>query len=177
MDNTPPKAPVGLQTLKTFDPRAVLVRLLGPEPTKGRIRTVGVQLASLIIRPAPFTTGYVYNILSGKQNIGAPLAQALRGVWVAQNGGHPISGAFDPIDVYAVAGTVEPASLILARSRRCPTCLIPFVPRVPNQRYCNHVCKRRRPKAPPPPQGSSAAGMESTEGDGALLSEGENDGE
>lgn len=129
-----------------FDPSAELRGLfsvlaaLRPATRAEAKEALGRRLAETIGRErGAFTTSYLENVVAGRQEAGAPLVRALRALWIARNGGSPIAGAFEPIEVRS-RGDVEPGSLILGGSTRCENCGVPFVGRE-NQRTCSKVCK------------------------------------
>lgn len=123
-----------------FDPVETLRDLLGPDPSARTKRQVA-RLLNDIGRPTrPWSVGYIENIAADRQDPGAPVVRALRAVWIRQNGGSPIVGAFENAIVKIRPGQVESGALVLGKSRRCPYCGTPFVPAVGNQVYDSLIC-------------------------------------
>src|SRR3990172_5202329 len=101
---------------------------------------LGWRLAETIGRErGSFSPAYLENVIAGRQDPGAPLVRALRALWISANGGSPIVGAFEPIEVRS-RGDVEPGALFLGHSSRCLNCGVSFVGRE-NQRTCSKTCK------------------------------------
>lgn len=126
------------------------MELIGDAPRTKDLERIGIMLQKLVRRKKPFTAGYFYNIISGEQNLGAPLARALRAYWMSQNGVRPpIAGAYENIAARAIPGTVETGSYILGDSKRCANrrCMHPFVPVVPWQKYCSEACRKEEADA------------------------------
>lgn len=143
--NEPKSALSGAQGHK-FEPKEILLELLGEEPSTRTVRQVGRRLAELIERDYPFTPSYIYNVISDppRQDIGGPLEQALLAAWGAENGVRPdYATACVNVTVKALPGQIEEGAYILGESTRCanPKCMAPFYPRTWNHKYCCKSCR------------------------------------
>jgi hypothetical protein len=140
------RRPLRAFTSKKFDAEEMMAELVGDHPKKSDLTTLGRGLADLVHRHEPFTPAYFYNWRAGTMKIGAPLRDALRAYWMAGNGVMPpYAGAFQPIQLKALNGNIEPGSYVLAGSVRCGhrACNTPFVPVTPNQLYCCAFCRKQ----------------------------------
>lgn len=124
----------------TFDPVKTLQDLLGDDPSAAGKKAVAKFLSRIGDHSPPWSVGYIENIVAGRQEPGAPIASALRAVWIHKNGGPPIVGAFAPVQVRARSDAVETGSLVLGRSTRCSECNYPIVPKTPNGKTCSDIC-------------------------------------
>jgi hypothetical protein len=128
-----------------FNPRTFLIELVGDFNSLERRKKVAKLLANRIRRSQPFSESYIYNVAAGIQEASprGELYLALRSVWMHKHEGHPIAGAYEPVEVRAIPARVETRSLILSRSVRCENirCNIPFVPVVPWQKFCCKECR------------------------------------
>jgi hypothetical protein len=132
-----------------FEPRAFLTNLarpyltLQPRRRDHFLRLLGKRLACKIDRGnRPFSPKYLRNVVTGHQPAGAPLISALQALWIGLEAGCPIAGEFSQIEAHG-RSDVEPGAMILAASRRCRGCDAPFVPKVPNQKWCSKECRQR----------------------------------
>lgn len=132
--------------IKEFDAIETLEELLGDDPTPAAKRTVAHRLSRLAGKASGrgFTTSYLDNVRAGRQDVGAPLGRALRAVFVANGGGHPVIGALEPVTIYARPDQLEDGAIAPnVRSRRCArlACSAPFVVNSPTHLYCSAECR------------------------------------
>lgn len=133
-----------------FDPVETLRGLIGESARTKHVEKIGRMLARLIRRDHAFTASYLYNVLSGAQEVGKPLRLALRAYWMAGLGARPKhAGAYEPIELKAIPGNVETGAYVLSHSKRCGNrqCMHPFIPTVPWQKYCSAECRREEENA------------------------------
>ena len=129
--------------IEKFDPRATLIKMIGEIPTPLSKRVAASVLAKTVGRNSHFSISYIENVHSGKWKPGVTgkFYAALRAVWEHQQGGHPIMGAYAPVEVWVIRENIPPNSLILGKATNCHYCGIPFVGVVHNQKFC---CEKHR---------------------------------
>jgi len=134
---------MALSPVSRMEPREVLIGMVGSDTSLRRVREASALLARSVRRSEPFSPSYLYNVMEGRQPPAGELLAALRAWWEHANGGHHLAGAFEPVQVRAVPGTVATGALILGHSVRCPRegCGIDFVPRTQTQRFCSRECQ------------------------------------
>ena len=129
--------------IERFDPKEMLLFLLGDNPSARRKKQVAEMLARLIKRQTPFSISYIENIYSGRWELSeGDLLRALYATWRTLREDHPTLGAFEPIEVLAIPGTVIAGSMVLGATRYCPICGMGFIPTAHNQVYCCREHKR-----------------------------------
>lgn len=135
-----------MKNIERFDAVETLREMLGDKPTVHAKTVVARRLSRLAGKEngSGFTTSYLDNVVAGRQSAGAPLARALRAVFVADGGGNSVIGALEPVTIYARPGQLETGAIgPNVRSKRCARvrCSQPFVANAPNHRFCSDRCR------------------------------------
>ncbi|HXV98622.1 MAG TPA: hypothetical protein VEC93_09370 [Anaerolineae bacterium] len=122
--------------------RQVYEEIYGPLDQTGskqrNLEELGWRMAKIIGRSEPWSYRALNGVLNGQSgyNLTEEMQRALQALTVQMDGGSPLQALIKPIQAYSINGHVKAGSIILGESRRCETCQVLFVPRVPWQKFC-----------------------------------------
>lgn len=102
------------------------------------------RLSIIARRDEPWGWRYVHNFMSGNVQAGQNFKAAIIGL-ASLIDGAPLQLVQGRSVVITALGRVAPGALVFGDSRACanPGCVVHFVPRVHNQRYCCRSCRAR----------------------------------
>ncbi|MBX3048417.1 MAG: hypothetical protein KIT46_04610 [Anaerolineales bacterium] len=104
---------------------------------------IAEELSEMVGQSPAWGWRYLHGVLNQKQAASAKLTQAIF-AWGAVVDGMPaVMANTQDVVVRAQPGQLHPGAVVLAASRRCRTCRVAFVPRVPWQRWCTSKCRGR----------------------------------
>lgn len=111
------------------------------------LTVVGRELSALVNKVPAWKRSYLSNVLNRRQEASAQFVQAIV-AWGAVVDGMPaVMANTQDVVVRAQPGQLHPGAVVLAASRRCRTCRVAFVPRVPWQVCCSASCRGAKGKA------------------------------
>jgi len=116
--------------------------LLAGLPKTKRDQEIVERISALVGREPPWSRTIYHLVRAGHKPPSPAFGSAVLAFAYSLDGVHPLRAQATPVEVLAV-GDVLPGALVLSDSRRCesPTCAVPFVPRVPWQRFCSRDCQ------------------------------------
>lgn len=106
------------------------------------LTVVGAELSALVDVSPPWGWRYMHGVINNKTKASAKLAQAIFAWGAVIDGAPALLANTQDVVVRAQPGQLHPGSVVLARSQRCPSCRVAFVPTVPWQRYCRPLCRK-----------------------------------
>lgn len=121
--------------------------IYGPIDAPGKMKNLAElaeTLSNLAGRKTPWSARALNSIIMGHSGfrVTDELNQAMAILAGQIDGQNPLQAKAKPMELLVI-GNVIPGSIVLGDTIRCLGCQIPFVPRVPWQKYHDHDCGKK----------------------------------